>query len=145
MSPVKYPGCDEKPHSGDDVSLKKLATPKRSKPPTKTDLRKKLENVPVFSKTKLHNDKGPVQSRINRDYPGPWKTESTQKCGTEYRNQQSITNDGGDRYEVSSTKNWSNSRREDSEEGKEEEERLSEDDITTDECEKEDSSEEEGA
>ena len=84
---------------------------------------------------------------MNRDFPGPWKTGSTQKCGTEYRNQQPITSDGGDRYDESTTKNLSNSGREDDGEGKEEEEeeKLSEDDITTDECEKEDSSEEEGA
>ena len=49
------------------------------------------------------------------------------------------------RYEVSPSKNWSNSQQADSMEEKEEGERLSEDDITTDECEKEDSSEEEGA
>ena len=70
-SPIKYPGCNERSHSGDDVPLKKLTTPKRSRPPTKTDLRKKLDNVPVFSKTKLHNDKGPVQSRICLLYTSP--------------------------------------------------------------------------
>ena len=47
-SPIKYPGCDERQHSGDDVSMKKLAITKRSKPPTKKDLREKLENVPAL-------------------------------------------------------------------------------------------------
>ena len=132
-------------HSGDDVPLKKLTTPKRSRPPTKTDLRKKLDNVPVFSKTKLHNDKGPVQSRISRDLPGPWKTGSDPNCGTEHRHRPFIASGDCARYEVSPSKNWSNSQQENSMVEKEERERLSEDDITTDECEKEDSSQEKGA
>ena len=56
-----------------------------------------------------------------------------------------IANSDCARYEVSPSKNWPNSQQADSMEEKEEGERLSEDDITTNECEKEDSSEEEGA
>ena len=107
-SPIKYPGCNERSHSGDDVPLKKLTTPKRSRPIIKTDLRKKLKKVPVFSKTKLHNDKGPVQSRMNRDLPGPWKTGSTSDCGTEHRNRPFIANSDCARYEVGSSRSWSN-------------------------------------
>jgi hypothetical protein len=144
-SPIKYPGCDERPHSGDDVPLKKLTTPKRSRPPTKKDLRKKLENVPVFSKTKLHNEKGPVQSRMNRDFPGPWKTGSTSDCGTEHRNRPFFAKSDCARYEEGSARSWPNNQQTENVEEKEEEERLSEDDISTDECERGDTSEEEGA
>ena len=144
-SPIKYPGCNERSHSGDDVPLKKLTTPKRSRPIIKTDLRKKLKKVPVFSKTKLHNDKGPVQSRMNRDLPGPWKTGSTSDCGTEHRNRPFIANSDCARYEVGSARSWPNNQQTDNVEEKEEEERLSEDDISTDECKKGDTSEEEGA
>ena len=150
-SPIKYPGCNEQSHSGDDVPLKKLTTPKRSRPKIKTDLRKKLEKVPVFSKTKLHNEKGPVQSRMNRDIPGPWKTGSTQDCGTEHRNRPFIAKSDCARYEVGSARSRPNNQQTENVEEKDEEERLSEDDISTDECEKGDlwyqgdTSEEEGA
>ena len=32
-SPIKYPGCNERSHSGDDVPLKKLTTPKKVEAP----------------------------------------------------------------------------------------------------------------
>ena len=124
---------------------------KRSRPITKTDLRKKLKKVPVFSKTKLHNEKGPVQSRMNRDFPGPWKTGSTPDCGTEHRNRPFIAKSDCARYEVGSARSRPNNQQTEDVEEKDEEERLSEDDISTDECKKGDlwyqgdSSEEEGA
>ena len=73
-SPIKFPGGDESLLSDGENPTDKLDTTEKSKPPT--DLRKKLENKPVFSTTRLYNEKGPVQSRINmnvnRGYPGPW-------------------------------------------------------------------------
>ena len=102
--------------------------------------------MPVFSKTKLHNDKGPLQSRINRDLPGPWTAGRAPKCGTEHRHRPFIASSEYTRYEVSPSNNWSNSQLQqaDSMEEEEEGEKLSEDDISTDECDKKDSSEEEG-
>ena len=145
-SPIKYPGANERLYSGDDVPLNKLTTPKCSRSLPKIDLRKKLEKVPVFSKTKLHNDKGPLQSRINRDLPGPWTAGRAPKCGTEHRHRPFIASSEHARYEVSPSNNWSNSQLQqaDSMEEEEEGEKLSEDDISTDECDKKDSSEEEG-
>ena len=69
-SPIKYPGANERTYSGDDVPLNKLTTPKRPRSLSKTDLRKKLAKVPVFSEPKLHNDKGPLQSRITKMWHG---------------------------------------------------------------------------
>ena len=84
-SPIKYPGANEWIYSGDDVPLNRLTTPKRSRSLSKIDLRKKLAKVPVFSEPKLHNDKGPLQSRITWDLPGPWMMGRAPKCGTEHR------------------------------------------------------------
>ena len=84
-SPIKYPGANERTYNSDDVPLNKLTTPKRSRSLSKIDLRKKLAKVPVFSEPKLHNDKGPLQSRITRDLPGPWMMGRAPKCGTEHR------------------------------------------------------------
>ena len=107
-SPIKYPGANERTYSGDDVPLNKLTTPKRPRSLSKTDLRKKLAKVTVFSEPKLHNDKGPLQSRNNRDLPGPWKTGHVPKCGTEHRHRPFIVSGEYARYEANQSNNWSN-------------------------------------
>ena len=76
-SPIKYPGANERTYSGDDIPLNKLTTPKRPRSLSRTDLRKKLARVPVFSEPKL-------QSRINQGLSGPWKAGHVPKCGTEH-------------------------------------------------------------
>ena len=69
------------------------------------------------------------------------------KCGTEHRHRPFIASGEYARYEANQSNNWSNSQwqQADSLEEEEEGEKLSEDDISTDECDKNDSSEEEGA
>ena len=126
--------------------MNKLTTPKRPRALSRKDLREKLDRVPIFSKTKLWNDKGPVQSRINRDLPGPWKTGQVPRCGTEHRNRPFITGGGLAGYEANQPNNRSSSQWQQADGMEEEEnERLSEDDISTDKSHGDDSSEEEGA
>ena len=147
-SPIKPPGASEKTHSGEDIPLNKLATPKRSRSLSRKDLRRKLDKVPVFSEPKLHNDKGPLQYRIDRDLPGPCKAGRAPipKCGTEQRHRPFIAGGKYAHYESNQSSNWPNSQWQQADEEEEEEgERLSEDDISTDECGGYDSSEEEGA
>ena len=151
-SPIKYPGANERIYSGDDVPLNRLTTPKRSRSIPKIDLRKKLENVPVFSKTKLHNDKGPLQSRINRDLSGPWVAGCAPKCGTEHRRRPFLAGSAYAQHEVTPEKlpqvnpanYWFNRQLQptDSMEEEEEEEKVSEDDISTDKWGRKESSEE---
>ena len=132
ISPIKYPEATPK-KSSEDLPLSRLTTPKRSKPVAKQDLRKKLDMVPFFAEPKLHNDRGPLESRINRDLPGPWLPGITPKCGTAHRNRPFIAGNSASRNEDNSTSYWSNQEASGSEE--EEEEKVSEDDISTDEIE----------
>ena len=89
--------------------------------------------VPFFTEPKLHSDRGPLESGINRDLPGPWMPGTTPKCGTAHRNRPFIAGNLVSRNEDNSTNYWSNQEASGSEE--EEEEKVSEDDISTDEIE----------
>lgn len=71
-----------------------------------------------------------MESRINRDLPGPWLAGSAPKCGTAHRNHPFIAGNSISRNENNSTNYWSNQEASSSEE--EEEEKVSEDDISTD-------------
>ena len=106
----------------------------------------------VFSKPKLQSDKGPLQSRINRDLPGPWVAGCAPKCGTEHRHRPFIAGSAHAQHEVNPEKlphvnpanYWSNRQLQptDSKEEEEEEEKVSEDDISTDKWGRKESSEE---
>ena len=71
--------------------MSKLMTPKLPKPVARKDLRKKLDQVPIFTEPKLCSGKGPLESRLSRDLPGPWLAGSGPKCGTAHRNRPFIT------------------------------------------------------
>ena len=151
-SPIKYPEANEQVHNDEDVPLSRLTTPKRSRPIARQDLRNKLEKVPIFSKPKLQRDKGPLQSRINRDQPGPWTAGCAPKCGMEHRHHPFIASSAPARPEenpkklprVNPANYWFNRQIQptDSMEEGEVEEKVSEDDISTDERGRAESSEE---
>ena len=62
-----------------------------------------------------------METRINRDLPGPWLPGSAPKCGTAHRN----------RPFIAGNLTWSS--QEASGSNEEEEEKVSEDDVSTDE------------
>ena len=85
ISPIKYLEATPKKNS-EDLPLSKLTTPKRPRSDTRTDLRRRLEQVPVFTGPKLHSNRGPLESRVGRDLFGPWLPGSAPKSGNAHRN-----------------------------------------------------------
>ena len=84
---------------------------------------------------KLHNDRGPLESRINRDIPPwlPWLPGSAPISGTAHRNRPFIAGNSASKNEKNSTNYWPN---QGASEMRDEEE-ASENDISTDEVEDE--------
>ena len=153
ISPIKYPENTPKKND-EDVPLSKL-TPKRVRPPVKQDLRARLDAVPASSEPKIHSGRGPLESRVNCEFPPrqneneprispwlPWKPEYTpknnlwlpatashMKCGTAHRNRPFIEGKTTSRNDGSMTDQGQNGRDQENEE-----QRVSEEDISTDEA-----------
>ena len=119
ISPIKFPEATPKKNS-EDLPLSKLTTPKRHRSDARQDLRKRLDMVPIFTEPKLHSNRGPLETRINRDLLGPWLPGTGPKCGTAHRN----------RPFIAGNSTWSS--QEASGSNEEEEEKVSEDDVSTD-------------
>ena len=120
-----------------------------NKPREEKQTKKKPSPIkyPGANERTYSGDDIPLNKLTTPKRPRSHSNPALPKCGTEHRHRPFIASSEHARYEVSPSNNWFNSQwqQADSMEEEEEGENLSEDDISTDKCDKNYSSEEEGA